>query len=150
MSGNGESKVVASPPTKGGCEVTREIKFRAWDVEENIMSESFDLLDTTIRFPLWTLDMTAAKLTNRYERRYLFMQYTGLKDKSGVAICEGDIVEAWFPGMPNNMRVKQEIMLVDGCFGCGDYPLKLVDKISLKVIGNIHQHPHLLTKEAAR
>ena len=38
--------------------------------------------------------------------------------------------------MPAELRVMQEIMFVNGYFGCGDYPLHLIDKLTLEVIGN--------------
>ena len=74
----------------------------------------------------------------------ILMQYTGLRDKAGVKIFEGDLVQAWFPGMPNDMRAIQEIMFLDGCFGCGDYPLKVIDKSTLEIIGDIHENPEMV------
>jgi len=71
-------------------------------------------------------------------------QYTGLHDKNGKEIYEGDIVESWFPGMPYNYRAIQRIMFIDGCFGCGDYPLKFIDKLMIEVIGNIYENLSLL------
>jgi uncharacterized phage protein (TIGR01671 family) len=74
-------------------------------------------------------------------------QFTGLLDKNGKEIFEGDIVTCWFPGMPNNERARQVTMFIDGCFGCGNYPLKIIDMSTVEVMGNIYDNPELL-KEA--
>ena len=71
-------------------------------------------------------------------------QYTGLRDKNGKEIYEDDVVNAWFPSMPHHHTVRQEIMFVNGCFGCGNFPLSVMDLAFLEVIGNIYENPELL------
>lgn len=56
----------------------REIKFRAWS--RNEMSEPFTLLQA-VEDEVYRTDQP------------IFLQYTGLKDRNGVEIYEGDLVE---------------------------------------------------------
>lgn len=73
-------------------------------------------------------------------------QYTGLKDKNGAKIFEGDITKHRSNYSGND--VVAVITYTDGCF------LAMADKDSgfnisdkLEVIGNIHDNPELLNGE---
>jgi uncharacterized phage protein (TIGR01671 family) len=73
-------------------------------------------------------------------------QYTGVKDKNGVKIFEGDIVEwVWFEC--EGKRVEDVVFALGGFFLCNDSDSIGHYRDSLRVIGNIHDSPELLNAE---
>lgn len=80
-------------------------------------------------------------------------QYTGLTDKSGNKIFEGDIIEI---NHPYAGKFVSEVIwdmdcwsLKDFYFTCFDYPNMAFSEGTeyMKVIGNIYDNPELLKKE---
>lgn len=64
----------------------REIKFRAWDKESKKMEQDFHIRSNSGEITQWIEGEPFAEF-------WELMQYTGLKDKNGNEIYEGDIVE---------------------------------------------------------
>jgi hypothetical protein len=68
-------------------------------------------------------------------------QYSGVSITRGneiIELYEGDKVLAWFPGMPLDMRAPQEITFLKSYFGCGSYPLSMIDPAFIEITGTIH------------
>ena len=128
----------------------REIKFRAWDSKYHVMrgKVGVGMKGEPLRWDTHDGPLDGSREYPQYESSYcdgyILLQFTGLKDKNGKDVYEGDIIEAWFPGMPHERVVLQEIMFYEGCFGCGNIPLKTVDKFNLLVVGNIYENGDLL------
>lgn len=78
-------------------------------------------------------------------------EYTGLTDKNGKKIFEGDIVECkWFNAMVRIEHRKHLIIFSDGSFcaewyiGQDNYHNDLHNTFDIKVIGTIYDNPELL------
>ena len=110
----------------------REIKFRAWQDDKMMYSDGCGVYDTK-RF-----------LDKLYEDCNL-MQFTGLKDKNGKEIYEGDICRV------DDGENLYEIIFYMGGFMGAVLPRKIrIYHISdsllnnIEVIGNIHENPELI------
>lgn len=127
----------------------REIKFRAWDIVNNRMYHHFDFpdqyligLDGTV-WDTKAHDSFGLGLGSTVDC-FKLLQFTGLKDKKGVEIYEGDILSICNGsingiGWPEKNR---EVKFEKGSF---NVPTWSQDSTHyFEVIGNIHQHPDLL------
>ncbi len=123
----------------------REIKFRFWHRFDKQMYPVYDLQGDTATGTLCSLIVNKSKnhvnrMPTRIENGEL-MQYTGLKDKNGKEIYEGDIVQ-----MPNWLYPVEVIFSLPKCRFCCQLKGGINDYIPLHsvVIGNIHENPELL------
>ena len=119
----------------------REIKFRAWDKYKNKM---FDECVGDRK------DKKAVSLNSFFRvaesEGLILMQYTGLKDKEGKEIYEGDILQT-----PMRIRGKIKIETNVVVWECGafylgvdlEYLLSDYSEDMVEVIGNIYKNPEL-------
>ncbi|WP_332286659.1 YopX family protein [Bacillus velezensis] len=123
----------------------REIKFRAYHTEKRDGQEFPRMLDWDELLNNDEEEL-ACYFKNEFSNVSPLMQYTGLKDKNGREIFEGDIV---IDGRENSA----EVVFDDGCFCVigylGDlrtHPLRdsLFCGERFEVIGNIYEDPELL------
>ena len=76
----------------------RPIKFRAWDKENKQMSWPFTLYDT----PTWEAHDGGYTLLDEDFAQAPIMQFTGLLDKNGKEIYEGDLIKIPATTLPKN------------------------------------------------
>lgn len=130
----------------------REIKFRAWLKEDKKMVnvETMDFADKSMQY------LEKSEIVNAYLlRRVIFddielMQYTGLKDKNGAEIYDGDIVLVELSG--TSTWYKTVVKIKEGAFIASlidgeDYIYIFnpgFDSNDFEVIGNIYENKKLL------
>jgi len=119
----------------------REIKFRAWHKRKR---EMFDVSAIQFREPRFVVKMNSLETYILDEVE--LMQYTGLKDKAGKAIYEGDIVSNgdW----EGEVRYSEQCVGYEpfACDGEGDHECHYYWGDYWQVIGNIYETPELLEK----
>ena len=137
--------------------MNRPLKFRAWDKEEKVLyqvEEIFFRDDGTI------CAVNRPDITWKDQKFELvdLMQYTGLKDRNGKEIYEGDILkhsDTFYPDVnqPEYFEVRYVMAPFGGYVACKeDGPKRLVarlfddDGYQTEVIGNRWENPELVPK----
>ncbi len=136
-------------------------RFRAWDTirkqmvtENDIIGEGCNFIPT-IAFTgeFWAFDLESSCNGGDPEGIYKVMQCTGLKDKNGKLIYEGDILKQTEEYSVFKKGELEEVSY-EGDSG-GFYPFAglncsdCYESNKMEVIGNIHENPELLTKAEA-
>lgn len=116
----------------------REIKFRAWDknqVFDRLSVGKMELFDDMLGFRFQHFDADPEDI--------VFDQFTGLVDKHGKEIYEGDIIRRKYQSQP------LVVVFLGGAFllaieinGSWEYIDDILE--ADEVIGNIHENPELL------
>lgn len=127
----------------------RKIKFRAWDKKRKKMCDVVNLqriyADESMQ-PIWVGSLhkhpqpptVQCGIPKDEEKNFVLMQYTGLRDKNGKEIYEGDIV---FEEVLGTHVVEWD----DEATGYSVFFMN--DAEDWKVVGNIYENPELLEKK---
>jgi len=123
----------------------RELKFRGWDKKHKSMTEinnHFMYLNGSLMV-VGGKDNTGSWSAPR--ANYELMQYTGLSDKNGVEIYEGDIVKC----SHHNEKAISEVKFIDGCFIISGFYIDASWDFPLEVIGNRYENPDITIRYIA-
>ena len=114
--------------------MSREIKFRAWDKVNKIMTyNSINAINFNGQILL-----NDGKFHDINKTDYILMQDTGFVDINGIKIFEGDVVH--ISGIGN--YVVEDI--------CQDFDMLVNAKVEgdlNEIVGNIYKNPKLITEE---
>ena len=121
--------------------MSREIKFRAWDYDTNTMIYPDSELETIFCFD--KVGLSVYHNNGQEISSFELMQYTGLKDRNGKEIYEGDIVR-YFKDELGIVKFVAGSFIIDGNT-CYESFLELGGKIA--IVGNIYENPDLLEEE---
>lgn len=126
-------------------------KFRAWDKVTDLMNEVtvIDFESEEVYYHHWRYGHSETINLKDIE----LLQSTGLKDKNGVEMFEGDVLKVF---VLDNKGPHAKVIFKNGMFGIEDdmfgygydkglYSLDQILSIrDAEIIGNIYEHPHLL------
>lgn len=122
----------------------REIKFRCWHKKEKRMFIQSAIHSSGL---IEEHKVGTPYLTYYGLEEIELMEFTGLTDKHGKDIYEGDILEYH----PNSTEILIDVVsFKHGCFCLGKHPFYStalgydIHDIIFKIIGNIYENPELL------
>lgn len=138
----------------------REIKFRVINQDGSIIGYEFCNADGW--FFTLAKELNEAKragiITAPFEQKHIRLQYTGLKDKNGKDVFEGDILR-WRCSKSGSDKVDINIVTIEWAKGAHGYSLTIHkngekwatqksywNSSEREVIGNIYETPEILNQ----
>lgn len=121
-------------------------KFRCWDKENKKMYN--DLTSCPNDIEVTSINDVFQEYLN--DEKNILMQCTGLKDKNGKLIYEGDIINIWCKNLTKNQNSEVKFCKERAAFtydyftDYGNIVPCTMEKTKIEVIGNIYENPELL------
>lgn len=134
----------------------REIKFRGWIKEtedmvhvEIINFEENYIVHEDLSLVPFSYDEPQEPICVSEFKDCILMQSTGLKDKNGKEIYEGDVLKIKYGESDKFSIVKfsNELGSCGCCFDEGKISGFLIDNWEPEIAGNIYENPELMEKE---
>lgn len=127
--------------------MTREIKFRGYlKGDEGFGIMSYGVMPTDTTFKVWMADLYGNNILDgdfNIGEDIEIMQYTGLSDRNGKEIYEGDVVE-WNRELFEVIWDGFMFNAKDFYDSSSDYPTIAFSECVFEVVGNIHENPELI------
>lgn len=128
--------------------MNREIKFRAWHKD---LKKMFKIGQITLEKGIWNFepnDRDFIGMSIPYQPSFVLMQYTGLHDKNGKEIYEGDIVKIKYRDEDiGKVIYEHNGFSIDVTNMNKNYGRVSFVNNFMEVIGNIYDNPELLGGE---
>ncbi|ENS5436727.1 hypothetical protein ACE1QX_002815 [Listeria monocytogenes] len=116
----------------------RAIEFRAWDKEVKEMDYNPSVIE------IWQNKPINEQFRLESEEKLVWMQYTGLKDKNGKKIFEGDIVDISVYDRLDWSSIKGKVVFLNGAWlveDVGHFAITLQSETNeIEIIGNVHEN----------
>jgi len=132
--------------------MNRTIKFRVWDKDEKILVYDINLLSSSKHQSSWISDNGSGFFANPTSAMFDVMQFTGLLDKNGTEIYQGDIVTDTpenFKNYGNKISEIYEVKYEPNFAGWLPFVYHGGNEPTLEdceIIGNIYENPELLNE----
>jgi len=115
----------------------RTIKFKVWDKEEQYFNNDYSINGNLIYGYC-----EGKKMSKKEQCKLVFLQYTGLLDKNGKEIYEGDIVKVIM--YSNKIKTGYiKFSKKEACFTLNNG--MFIGRYKREIIGNIYENKDLLT-----